>query len=236
MDVQTIVGRIRQQGFCFLDPFSSREIGLINDYLLALPVYRDAHVAQTSRHLGRVSRDLAQDSAAVCVEMHDVIRAPLLLEYGMALGGVAATYLQVRRPVAYSMNAFWTRPGAGPTRPDIQEFHVDADDRVFLAMFVYLTDVESEEDGPQDLRGPDDRVRSIYGQAGTVFIADTSLPHRGRKPTSHERGLAWFRWGVSPVPPAYKWDCNTPLPAAEIGDRYPASADMREAIKLIVSP
>jgi len=57
--------------------------------------------------------------------------------------------------------------------------------------------------------------------------------HRGRKPVSGERGLMWFRWGVSERPPANLWDKNEPIPAAALGSRYPAEARLQASIRLI---
>lgn len=235
MDNAAIVDRLRTQGFAVLGAFLTREIEAIREYLFSRPVYLDAHVPQTARNLGHypVPRSISGASECICVETWDAILAPYMLERALALTDVAAGYLGRDPPVCYSANAFWTRPGPASTRPDIQEFHQDKDDVRFLAMFVYLTNVFTDDDGPQDLFGPDGGMRTIYGQAGTVFLADTSRDHRGRKPTTGERGLAWFRWGISDRPPANEWDKIEPIAAADLGDRYPSDPRLRQSIKLL---
>lgn len=235
MDTQRIVTEIRQHGFSVLSGFSAGETRDIKAFLLTRPVYTDAHVPETARKAGRHKawRSASLSSECVCIDLPDAILCPHIFDRGLELTDVAGTYLDCDPPLAYSMNAFWTRPGPGAIRPDIQEMHVDADDIRFLVMFVYLNDVITEQDGPQDLEGPDGVTRTIYGPAGTVFLADTSRPHRGRKPISGERGLAWFRWGVSNPPPAYTWDGNAPITANELGSRYPTDSRLRESIRLI---
>ena len=130
---------------------------------------------------------------------------------------------------------FWTRPGTAAIRADIQDFHRDADDDRFLAMFFYLNDVLNDDAGPHDLIGPDGVCRTVVGPAGTVFLADTSLPHRGRKPTSGERGMAWYRYGVSDRPAANVWDKIEPVPPELMGGRLPPDGPLRDSIRLLVA-
>jgi hypothetical protein len=230
-----ILTELRQSGVARLEPMTVDEVGQTNAWLMSRPVFRDAHVPQTARNRGDflpVDRSLTGASEYVCVHTDAAILAPHLLERGLATIDLAAEYLGRDPPVGYSMNAFWTRPG--PTiRSDIQEFHRDADDARFLALFFYLTDVSTPEDGAHDLRGPDGTVHTVVGPAGTVFLADTSNEHMGRKPRRRERGIAWFRFGVSDRPPAGVWDKIEPIEAARLGERYPADPRLREAIKLL---
>ena len=231
------LSRLRQYGFAMLRPLTAQQLERTLAFLLSREVYVDAHVPQTARNRGhdvRVKRELATGSECVCVHTDDAIAAPNLLERGLEHLDLASEYLGRDPAVSYSANAFWTRPGPAALRDDIQSFHVDQDDARFLAMFVYLTDVNSDDDGPQDLEGPDGVRRTIYGPAGTVFVADTMRPHRGRKPVAGERGLYWWRWGVSDRPAANEWDKIEPLLAAELGARYPADARLRESIRLLV--
>lgn len=233
------LNRLREVGFAMLRPLTEDEIEQTITFLLSRDVYVDAHVPQTARNRGhdvRVRRELATGSECVCVHTDDAILAPNLIERGIEHLDLASEYLGRDPAVSYSANAFWTRPGAAALRDDIQSFHVDQDDVRFLAMFVYLTDVLVDDDGPQDIEGPDGVRRTIFGRAGTVFVADTSRLHRGRKPRSRERGLYWWRYGVSNRPPANEWDKIEPIAASRLGARYPADARLRESIKLLVAP
>lgn len=230
---------LRQYGMSMAGQLSPNELAELNAFLLSRPVYFDAHVPQTARNRGDlypIPRDAAEASECVCVRTDDAVTAPHLLELALKMTDVASAYLGRDPAVSYSANVFWTRPGPAGERPDIQAFHCDQDDERFLAMFVYLTDVLSDADGPQDLFGPDGTCRTITGPAGTVFLADTSREHRGRKPLVRERGLAWWRWGVSDHPPAGVWDKIEPVASAALGNRYPANAKLRESIRLLVNP
>jgi hypothetical protein len=55
-------------------------------------------------------------------------------------------------PTLYSVSAWWSFPVAGePWPPQSQHFHRDDDDFRFFTLFVYLTDVDSEFDGPNQV-------------------------------------------------------------------------------------
>lgn len=230
---------LQKHGIITLPSLSRAKIQEMNDYLLSRPIYANAHVPQTSRNAGQepMPREMASASECVCVHTDDAILAPHLIEKGLSTIDLAAEYLGRDPPVAYSMNIFWTRPGPAGTRPDIQEFHTDSDDERFLAMFVYLTDILDRADGPHELVDREDgAVHTVYGPAGTVFLADTSLPHRGVKPTRGERGIAWFRWGVSDFPPANRWDKIEPIDIARLGQRVLPEPRLHEAIRLLATP
>lgn len=235
MDNQAILDSLYKRGFAILSPFSRQETADIRKHLLAHPVYLDAHIPETARRRrgGLVDRDLIGTCECICVDTPAAILTPHVIERALALTDIAAAYLAVDPPVGYSMNAFWTRPGPQAERGDIQGFHRDEDDIRFLVMFIYLTDIVEAHDGPHDLIGPDGITRTIFGPAGTVFLADTSHMHRGRKPVAGERGLMWFRWGVSERPAANLWDKNEPIPAAALGPRYPTETRLQASIRLI---
>lgn len=217
-----------------LPPLSAAEVGVINSYFLAIPVYADAHVPQTARNRDDHKRHWRDRShfACCCVHTDAAICVPYLFERALELTDLVSEYLGVDIPVLYSANAFWTR-SHGPSRPDIQEFHRDQDDARFVALFTMLTGT-TERDGAQELEGPDGVVRSIHGSAGTTFLADTSRPHRGLKPTHGERGIHWFRWGVSERPPANQWDQIQPVGRDSLGDRYPVDHRLQRSIRLLV--
>lgn len=232
------IEQLRANGVLRVGRLPALDMKAVNKWLLSRPVYADAHVPQTARNRGEstTSREFVTNSECLCVHTHDALLAPCILEAALSLTDVAAEYLGVDLPVMYSANAFWTRPGSVPPRGDIQDFHVDADDVRFLALFTYLTDVLSDADGPHQLIGRDGEVSTVHGPAGTMFLADTSLQHRGLKPTSRERGIHWFRWGVSDAPAAYLWDGLEPVESTRLQSRYPSSPRLRSSMRLLVTP
>jgi hypothetical protein len=175
----------------------------------------------------------------MCRDPHDSVRAPGLLEMALWYLPLARQVLEAE-PFLYSLNTFYTWPN-WYTKADIQEFHRDQDDAKFLAFFVYLTDVVEEADGPHQFKigtqygAPDGPVESIYGPAGSVFAGLTYGLHRGVLPKRGIRAVAWARYGISDPPPAYQWDGLTPLPKAELGDRYPSDPVLQKAIHLVAS-
>ena len=228
---------MNEHAYRIVPGLSAAQVADVNAWFATRPVYADAHVPQTARNRGQghQPRDtLPPTEERFCACTEDAILAPHLFELGLSYTDVAAEYLDQDPPVAYSMNAFWTRPGATEPYWDIQEFHRDADDVRFLALFVFLTDVLEKADGPHQIQGADDVIRTVYGPAGTAFLADTSYPHRGLKPTHRERGIAWYRYGVSPRPAANVWDKVEPVPAASLGSRYPTDPRLRESVRLLV--
>lgn len=229
-----LVDQLRATGFAFVEPLNPKQVTHINLYFSTCPVYRDSHVPQTARNRGEERKFDYGDSECFCVHTEHAILAPYLFEKALSLTDVAAEYLGVDPPVMYSANAFWTRPGPLPSRPDIQELHVDQDDTRFLALFVMLTDTATNE-GPMDLQGPDGKLRTIFGPAGTCYLADTSRPHRGRKPIHYRRGVVWYRWGVSEYPPANRWDKIEPISHELMGARYPQDERLQRSVRLLVS-
>lgn len=220
---------LRATGAAVLGAIPRPELDAAVAFLKSRPVYPNRHVRQHAGAPGPWGDHAAAD--VVCSHNHDVLLAPHLLEAALAHERLAAEFLGVETPFMYSCNAFWTRPGVA-TRPDIQEFHRDADDVRFLPLFVLLTDVG--DDGAQEIAPVGAPLRRVTGPAGTVFVSDTSQPHRGLRPRHAERGIAWFRWGVSRRPAAYGWDCTQPLPAPRLGSRYPSDQRLREMLEPLV--
>lgn len=163
--------------------------------------------------------------------MEDVLTAPHFLPFALQphIWDEVEAYLG-EQPKLYSFNGFWTRPGTAPDDPNIQRWHRDRDDRKFIALFMYGTDILSEADGPHlfaktshrrndgQHREPNgtERVERIFGRAGTCFMADTSGLHYGVKPQRGERLLCWARWGISDRPQSYDWDALKPVPASKL--------------------
>lgn len=178
---------------------------------------------QWNNHVKQGGVEPVPDPSSTCWAMEDVVNAPGLLEAANKFLPIAEQYLG--NPLMYSVNAFTTYPRQGATQGDIQEFHRDKDDIKFLVLFVYLTDVLLSCDGPHEYcEGTQDGgpqtvfpARQVFGPAGTMFLADTRALHRGIRPVSKPRTIAWVRWGVSDPPASYGWDKLAPVSLT--GDR-----------------
>lgn len=230
MRVAEIVGQLHAEGHAKVGQLAAEQIAEVVAHLRSRTAYPDCHVRFSAGAPGTFAR--YADRPVVCHHHYDVLTAPHLLELALGLTDVAAAWLGRDPPVMYSCNAFWTRP-AGAVRPDIQAFHTDPDDTKFLPLFVLLTDV-TEDDGAQEIE-VDGQVRRIFGSAGTAFLSNTMLRHRGLQPRERERGIVWFRWGVSDKPWVYDHDQLSPVPQAWLGDRYPADPRLRQSIRLLAS-
>lgn len=209
-------------------------------HLERVPHY-PGHVLSQGDGYGR-DYEWAQAHETTSHRMEDVVRAPYFLDFALSFTDLAEAYLG-SFPRLYSLNAFWTRPGLGDPDPNIQEWHRDRDDRKFLVLFLYGSDVLADEDGPHCFARGTHRmndgkhrepagepVERVYGPAGTFFFADTSGLHRGIKPVRGERLLAWARWGVSDPPASYGWDGLSPVKL----ERAAPSERIRESTRLVV--
>lgn len=159
--------------------------------------------------------------------MRDVLAAPHFFSFAVKFTPLVAKFFG-EPPLMYSFNAFWTRPGATPPDVNIQKWHRDRDDRKFVALFLYGTEVQTEEQGPHYFvnashRTYDDgnrppagfeEIQRVVGPAGQTFLEAPRGLHMGVKPTQGERLLAWARWGVSEKPRSYEWDKLEPVPAS----------------------
>jgi hypothetical protein len=174
-----------------------------------------------------------------CWDMHDLMMAPHFWEFALAFTPMAALYLQTA-PLLYSLNLFESLPSDMDLHPGIEVFHRDYDDTRFVALFLYLTDVNPGDGshlyqiGTQD-GAPWTRTIEVCGPRGTAFLADTRGFHRGFRPTSGPRRMAWARWGVSDPPASYVRDCLRPISRERLGDRYPEDFALRQLVRLVAA-
>lgn len=221
-------------GYMLLPPMTESQVVDIRLFLRTRNVYPGCHVRKSAGPPG--SWDANKGATVVCWHHHDVLRCPHILEFALRHINVAAAFLGKEPPMLYSVNAFVTRPSER-TRPDIQDWHRDSDDKKFLPLFIFGSDVNAPEDGAQEIQFKGS-THQITGRRGTAFFSDTSQVHRGLKPKTDERWIIWARYGVTETPTpehAYVWDGLTPLPKAELGKRYPTDARLQNAIRLMVA-
>lgn len=179
-------------------------------------------------------------STQTCWSMADVLQAPHVVETALQLTAAAGAYLEAD-PLLYSVNAFTMYPSAQPTSRDTQEFHRDRDDVRFLALFIYLTDVLTPEDGAHQFQVGTHRgavsgtIAEVVGPAGRAFLSDGRGLHRGLRPTTAPRTILWIRWGVSNPPASYVWCGLRPVDKALVGDRYPTDPALQRSVRLVLA-
>lgn len=103
-----------------------------------------AHVPASSDGVARLPAETAKTSTYGSYRLAESLSAPHLIELALHpdILALAGAYLGCL-PLLYSINTFWTFPGEKPGLS--HEFHRDEDDYRFLAVFLYLTDVELGE-------------------------------------------------------------------------------------------
>ncbi len=147
-----------------------------------------------------------------------VIRAPGMLKLlnDPRILALVEQYLGCA-PTLYSVNAWWSDVPLEPDPNFLQLFHRDFDDWKFCVLFIYLTDVDEESGPHQVIAGSHleetdgvgiefskqcaerygDRIVSLTGPAGSMFLVNTLAIHRGLTPTKKHRLMAWARYGIS---------------------------------------
>jgi hypothetical protein len=236
-----IVRRLRRDGIApVYPPLGRGQAQAIREHLRSTPTY-PGHVRVYGDGVPRSWEESAERFDVWCHDMATVVAAPYLWDLVISLLPTAGRYLAAP-PRLYSLNAFWSRASAEAPRRDLQTWHRDHDDERFLAMFLYGTDVLTAADGPHLFKrgtheGTEDgEVESVYGPAGTAFLADTRGLHMGMQPTSPEpRLLIWARWCVSERPWSYDQDRLSPVPADRLGDRYPKDPKVQDLVRLVTA-
>ena len=201
-----------------------------------------AHLSQHQRYACHVERDRKPYAGGevACWGMDALLTAPHFFEFALSFADLAGAYLE-QTPHMYSVNVFETYPSNSRLNPDIQEFHHDKDDVKFLALFIYLTDVNNPSDGSHQYQLGTHRSKDslgtvdVCGPRGTAFLSDGRGQHRGLRPVDKARTIAWARWGVSNPPASYLWDKMKPVSKTLLGDRYPTDPTVQDSIRLVVA-
>lgn len=119
-----------------------------------------------------------------CYEPELILRAPHLI--GFAMDPAIVDLMEMALgcvPTLYSVNLWWSYPHAGdPWPPHSQTFHRDDDDFRFFTLFVYLTDVDQLEDGPNQIVRRSQHQHRVDGLAEQFGLDAADLA--GRFPKS----------------------------------------------------
>lgn len=231
IDKTTIVNNIREKGWSNAGCLKPEIINEFNNYLDNCNWYKN-HVKAKEEHI--IEDKNSSPNHCSSVSMHNVILAPHWFEISLKMTEVVIDYFETDDIVLYSYNAFYSN-ATGDNYQGVQTWHVDYDSDNFLALFVYLTDVNDIDDGAHAFEQKDGQKIDIFGPAGTMFFADTRQHHMGHKPKRHSRGMAWARWSKNPEPSTYNTDNLSPLPKDLIGKRYPKDETLKKIIRKVVS-
>ncbi|HEX9462398.1 MAG TPA: hypothetical protein VGB82_07345 [Alphaproteobacteria bacterium] len=166
---------LRNQGIADLGTaLDSRQVAEVQAYFASRPCFA-AHVAAKSDGQERTVEECAALGPQASYRLADIIRAPHLIELANRddILALAESYLGCV-PSIYSMNAFWTFPGAPGLIPGLQTFHRDFDDFRFCTMFIFLTGASPSDGAHYYIRGthrPDLMQRHMQGMGPPEAVA-----------------------------------------------------------------
>lgn len=232
-DSSMAAGELDREGFVMLDGLVTQTMASeMRCYLLRQPIHAP-YMPDSPRVMiddaDRLdSHVLWHDDVAVvgCPHALDIANHPKVL-------AAMASVLGCKPTIGY-MTAWWSIPTADGVPRHAENFHRDVDDLKFIKLFVYLTDVASENGPHEYIRGShadrrlssirrytDEEVRAAFGEdrrvrftggSGTAFLENTYGMHRGL-PVSAGRRLI-FQVVYSLLPLVYGPSRPFPLAAA----------------------
>ncbi|SDL80862.1 hypothetical protein SAMN04488034_11310 [Salinimicrobium catena] len=197
-----------------LDPKDLKEI---KDYSSKLPLFDpfdrklghfEFSTIPNKTHVANFSRqDLIK-----CTEIMNIANDPGILRIVQDFLGCT--------PTISNVNMWWSKAGKEQAK-DAQLFHRDVDDLKFCKLFIYLTDVGTN-DGPHTYvkgssstnklttirRYQDSEVIEQFGEdniisftrpKGSCFLVDTYGFHKGTLPIENDRLLLQIQYSINPV-------------------------------------
>ena len=217
-ELQRVAQAVEADGLVVLDRMLDDE---------ACEALRNFALSTPARPLGQADRELYKPDTAHAlrydIDERDILRQAEACRIALdgTFAAIANAYFRCR-PVYDFTTMWWTTPhGPKNYSQAAQEFHYDMDRLFFLKCFVYLTDVNlatgphvfvtgSHRRKPPQLRRdgrytdaeieshyPRDRILSICGKRGTVFVADTRGFHKGLSVLEGDRLVLQVEFAVS---------------------------------------
>ena len=190
--------KLKNDGYVMFNNFlSQEECETIKNNLIEQGGYNTHVPVYSDRVLRKFSPDYPFNTLSYPPSA--LLNIPLILKKitDPTILSLAQSYLDCF-PTLYSLNSWWHiyKNQVYGT----QNNHRDHDDFRFLALFIYLTDVD-ETNGPhvfypktQDGSESNDSI-TITGKAGTAILADTFATHRGQPLEQGTRLVCWWRYG-----------------------------------------
>lgn len=126
---------------------SQAQVAEVVDYLKGKALF-PGHIASLCRATSSDYDEAKKKHCQAAYPLSDILNAPHLLEIANSdeVLSLAYDYLGAI-PTLYSMNCWWSFAGEKAAAPIAQRYHRDPDDVRFCSLFIYLTDVGSEN-GP----------------------------------------------------------------------------------------
>jgi hypothetical protein len=166
---------LRSSAFANL-PWKLEGAGDIATYLKQFPVYKGPHPHTFPDSVPLPIERASAEFPILSYRWEQLLRAPGLIDQlnDPRLLHLIEAYLGCV-PTLYGLNAFWSFPAKHPELYYSQFFHRDTDDWRFLALFVYLTDVD-------DAAGPHQVIPGSHTREGMERLAGPrSWHHRNRE-------------------------------------------------------
>ena len=191
--------KLKNDGYVIFNNFlSQEECETIKNNLIEQGGYNTHVPVYSDRVLRKFSPDYPFNTLSYPPSA--LLNIPLILKKitDPTIMSLAQSYLDCFATL-YSLNSWWHiyKNQVYGT----QSNHRDHDDFRFLALFIYLTDVD-ETNGPhvfypktQDGSESNDSI-TITGKAGTAILADTFATHRGQPLEQGTRLVCWWRYGL----------------------------------------
>jgi hypothetical protein len=234
---------MEREGFVHFDGIlTPKMVEQMRTYLSAQPLY--APYLPTAPRVHIDANDLP-DSHILGVPEDLLVRCPHLLDVANhpdILGAVEGIF--GCKPTIGFISAWWSIPTHDGVPREAENFHRDFDDVAFAKLFIYLTDV-GEKNGPHEfIRGSHDhsalrpirrytdedvleafgadKLVRFTGNAGTIFLENTTGFHRGLVVKGGRRLILQIVYSMLPMAygPAQPYGRTTFQPASVPVDPY----------------
>lgn len=156
--VQANADSLRKNGIARLGPvLTPEQVAEIHAYLKTKPCYT-GHVPAQGDGKPRTVEECSTLSNLASYQLADVLGAPHLLELANRpdILGAVESYLGCV-PTLYSVNFFWSFPDRAERFVSTQNFHRDFDDFRFCTLFLFLTDIRTNDGAHYYIRGTNRR-------------------------------------------------------------------------------
>jgi len=176
---------------------ADEQVGEILAFLSERPVVGDYVASGADTPLLDKTAAQTSDLPHVSYPLKDVLLAPHLLELANSrfMLGLAQSYLGCV-PTLYLVNLMIAHPNREPTA-NVQTFHRDHDDYRFVTLFVFLSDIERDQDGAHVfIRGSQSVSQMAQRAASISDFTDPSVLSSAYRVVSPDRFFDHLAAGI----------------------------------------